>query len=176
VVNIGQLTTLTATPTNGGYWPQYQWQDSTSSAGWTNVSGGNSANVVYTPGKSGDKVRCILRSTAACALPRTVYSNSLVFVVSVVTAVNPLPVNSYQIHLFPNPSSGMLNIDSLRLSDDWQTLEIFSLSGQRQVAISLSGLTEKAVDVSSLPAGLYLAILKRKSSQPVYYKFVKLAR
>ena len=70
----------------------------------------------------------------------------------------------------------MLNIDGLRLSDNWQTLEILSLSGQRQVAISLSGLTEKTVDVSSFPAGLYLAVLKRKNSQPVYYKFVKLAK
>jgi hypothetical protein len=176
VVNVGQSTTLTATATNGGFWPQYQWQDSTGVAGWTNIQGANSTNVVYTPGKSGDKVRCILRSTDACALPKTVYSNSLVFVVSVVTAVNPLPVNSYSIHLFPNPSKGMLNIDGLRLSDNWQTLEILSLSGQRQVAISLSGLTEKTVDVSSFPAGLYLAVLKRKNSQPVYYKFVKLAK
>jgi hypothetical protein len=175
-VNFGQSSTIIATPTNGGNWPQYQWQDSTGVAGWVNIPGGNSANIIYIPDKTGDKIRCVLRSTDACAMPKTVTSNVLVFIVNLVTAINPVSANNYRIHLFPNPSYTVLNVDSLKLSDNWQLLEIFAINGQRQMAISLSGLTGKTIDVSFLPPGIFLAILRKKNNQVAYYKFVKLIR
>ena len=74
----GTSVTYTATPTNGGTTPSYQWQ----------VNGANVGTSLttysYTP-VNGDVVRCILTSNAPCATGSPATSNSITM------AVNPLP-------------------------------------------------------------------------------------
>ncbi len=72
----GINTTLTATPTNGGATPTYQWKK-----GGTDISGATSATYSYTPA-NGDIITCVLTSNATCASPATATSNSLTMVVN----------------------------------------------------------------------------------------------
>ena len=56
--------TFTATPTNGGTTPAYQWKVKTAAGSWTNV-GTNSPTYMYTP-LQGDSVSCTLTSSLTC--------------------------------------------------------------------------------------------------------------
>jgi sugar lactone lactonase YvrE len=72
----GTVVTLTATPTNGGSSPSYQWQKN-----GVNV-GANSSTYVDSTFKMNDSVRCILTSNyTPCVTVNNVKSNKLVFIV-----------------------------------------------------------------------------------------------
>ena len=76
----GTSVTYTATPTNGGTAPSYQWKVNSVNQGT------NSPTFTYTP-VNGDKITCVLTSSLTCATgPAT--SNTITMVVS-----NPLPVS-----------------------------------------------------------------------------------
>jgi hypothetical protein len=72
----GNKVTFTATITNGGNTPVYQWKKN-----GINV-GGNSKTYVDTTLKSGDSIYCILTSDAACATPSAVQSNTIKMIVN----------------------------------------------------------------------------------------------
>ena len=77
----GTSVTYTATPTNGGATPSYQWKVNGSNVGT------NQTTYSYSP-TSGDAVTCVLTSNATCATGNPATSNS------VSTTVNPnLPVS-----------------------------------------------------------------------------------
>ncbi|MCX6287753.1 MAG: hypothetical protein NTY96_11620 [Bacteroidetes bacterium] len=79
----GIPVTFTATPTNGGSGPVYQWK-----VNGVNV-GTNSNTYTYTP-VNGDVITCILTSNATCATGSPATSNTIVMV------VNPnLPVSVF---------------------------------------------------------------------------------
>jgi PKD repeat protein len=76
----GSAATFTATSTNGGVSPGYQWQ----------LNGSNTATgTSYSPASlsNGDVVTCILTSNAVCASPASLTSNSITMVVN--PAVSP---------------------------------------------------------------------------------------
>ena len=83
--------TFTATPTNGGLTPGYQWQVNGVNAGT------NSASFTYTP-VNNDQVKCILTSSATCTTGNPATSNvitmtvsaSLPVSVSIVASTNPV--------------------------------------------------------------------------------------
>ncbi len=72
----GQNVTFTATPTNGGITPSYQWQVNGSNVGT------NSATYSSSTLTNGQVVTCILTSNATCASPTTATSNSITITVS----------------------------------------------------------------------------------------------
>ena len=71
----GTSVSLSATPTNGGSTPSYQWKKN-----GTNV-GTNAATYSYTPA-NGDVITCVLTSSSACASPTTAISNSVTMMVN----------------------------------------------------------------------------------------------
>ena len=77
----GTSVTFTATPTNGGAGPSYQWK-----LNGTNV-GTNSTTYTNSGLLNGDIVSCVMTSNAACASPTTATSNSVTMVVT--TNVTP---------------------------------------------------------------------------------------
>lgn len=77
----GASVVFTATPTNGGLSPVYQWKINGTNAG-TNSTLFSTSTLTF-----GDVVTCVMVSNAACATPSTVTSNSLTMNVS--TSVTP---------------------------------------------------------------------------------------
>jgi hypothetical protein len=82
--------TFTATPTNGGLAPSYQWQVNGVNAGT------NSASYTYSP-VNNDQVKCVLTSSVFCATGNPATSNIITMVVgsgipvtvSIVASANP---------------------------------------------------------------------------------------
>lgn len=170
----GQSTTLTAIGINPGNGPVYQWQDSTNSYNWTNIIAQTNPTLIYTPPHTGAKVRCVLTSNATCAIPNFAFSNTLIFTINPVTAINPVPGTDYGINFFPNPVNKTLYIDSLKVSDKWQTIDITALDGKRVLnGINIANRTVVSVDVNLLPAGIYVAVLRNRNNKTAYLKFVK---
>ncbi len=87
----GTSVTFTATPTNGGSIPIFQWQVNGSNVGT------NSTNYTYTP-SNGDIITCILTSNANCATGSPATSNAITMTVnsnlpvsvSVTSSSNPI--------------------------------------------------------------------------------------
>jgi len=74
-VCIGNAVTLTATPTNGGQDPSYQWKRNGSNVG------SNSPTYTYIP-SNGDNIVCIMTSSLVCAFNNPAQSNIIVLTVS----------------------------------------------------------------------------------------------
>jgi hypothetical protein len=78
----GQNVTFTATPTNGGTTPAYQWQ-----VNGTNVPGATSSTFSSTALANGDQVSVILTSSATCVTTATATSTAITMTVN--PAVTP---------------------------------------------------------------------------------------
>jgi hypothetical protein len=97
------------------------------------------------------------------------------FTFTVVTAIDPVPASSLGIRFYPNPTTGSFVIDTLKLSDKWETLEIFDAQGKKKLSnFTIKNKTRVTVNVEYLSNGLYMAILKRKNGPATVIKFLKL--
>ncbi|GIV43229.1 MAG: hypothetical protein KatS3mg035_0352 [Bacteroidia bacterium] len=80
----GQSVTFTATPTNGGSSPTYQWQ-----LNGVNIPGATGSTYTTSSLSNGDQIRVIMTSNAACASPATVNSNTVTMTVQSPMVVSP---------------------------------------------------------------------------------------
>jgi photosystem II stability/assembly factor-like uncharacterized protein len=172
-VNSGQPTALKAITTNAGSTPVYQWQDSTQTKSWTNISGSNSATLNYTPVATGNKVRCLITGNEPCSSPRTDTSNTLTFTLNVTTGILS-PNDPSGIRYYPNPVTATLYLDGLKISDGWSSLEIVSIEGSKKMRLNeITRQTALAINTGSLPNGMYMAILTKKSGERSFFTFMK---
>jgi hypothetical protein len=87
----GANTTFTASPTNGGASPSYQWKKN-----GNNISGATSATYTTSSILTADVFSCVLTSSVSCAVPQSATSNTLNMTVtptvnaSVSITANPL--------------------------------------------------------------------------------------
>jgi hypothetical protein len=170
----GHSTLITANPSGTGSGPVYQWQDSTATHSWQPVPGAQGNTLNYTPASSGDKLRCVIKTSASCATIDSAISNRLVFIVNLTTGIPPIAASDFGIKYYPNPVDKWLTIDSLKLPDAWQTLEIIMIdSRQRFPSINISNRTRATINTERLARGVYIAVLRRKQGAAVYLKFVK---
>ncbi|WP_276503211.1 FG-GAP-like repeat-containing protein [Terrimonas pollutisoli] len=168
-VPAGQASNITAAALNGGTAPLYQWQDSSETHSWQDVPFAERSTIDYIPPHTGAKLRCRFTSMAACIVEPTVFSNVLGF-----TVTTNRPANSTAPRIYPNPVTTTFTIDSLRLTDNWQSLEIASMDGKHKLlTMDIRNQTRGSVDVANLPAGLYLVILRSKTGETVYMRFMK---
>ncbi|HPT43949.1 MAG TPA: T9SS type A sorting domain-containing protein, partial [Paludibacteraceae bacterium] len=79
------------------------------------------------------------------------------------TPVDVLPVKS--LLFFPDPVSDKLNFTG---SSD-KNIEIFNCEGKRMLNLKVT----YSVDVSNLPAGIYIIRIKADDEKPVISKFIK---
>jgi len=167
--------TISAVITDGGVSPVYKWQDSTSNHGWQDIVGASGSVLSYKPFLTGDKIITIITSNAVCVHPATVKSNVLSFVVNAGGGTNPVPGGNGGVRMYPNPVTSVLTIDSLQIADEWQTLDIVSVTGtNRVISVDISGQTSVSISVVQLPPGQYVAVLRSKSKPPLYLRFLKL--
>lgn len=73
----GTSVTFTATPTNGGTTPTYQWKNN-----GTNISGAINATYTSTTLANADAITCVMTSNATCPSPTTATSNSIAMTVN----------------------------------------------------------------------------------------------
>jgi hypothetical protein len=174
-VNKDSAASISSVAINGGTNPLYKWQDSTGLHNWQDISGATSSSLSFKPSATGDKIRCLLTSNENCAGTAPVNSNTLVFTVNTITAINPVPGSNNVIRYYPNPASTTLTIDSLKIADQWQTLDIISTNGKNNLpSLTISNQTKVAVNIMQLSPGYYIAVLRRKQGAPVYLRFIKL--
>ena len=72
----GETVTFTATPTNGGISPSYQWKLNGGNVGTNSPAYSNSSLT------NGDQISCVLTSNANCASPTTATSNTITITVN----------------------------------------------------------------------------------------------
>ena len=73
----GQSVTLTATPTNGGTAPTYQWYKN-----GTAIGGATAATYTTTTLANNDAITCVLTSNASCLSTTTATSNAITFTIT----------------------------------------------------------------------------------------------
>jgi hypothetical protein len=174
-VSPGDNTLLSAAVTNQGSLPAYQWQDSTSTHDWQNISAANNAQLNYKPEKTGDKIRCILYTTTACASQNTTTSNALVFTVNILTGINNVPYSNFGIKYYPNPVSSSVYIDSLKLSDRWESLDVIGMDGRYVISyLNIVGKTKAEVNLARFSPGKYIIRLRKKTGERTLIKIIKI--
>ena len=162
----GSSATISATIINGGSSPAYEWQDSTSTHSWQIINGVSGSTIKYTPLLTGDKLKCIVTSNINCAV--AIVSNVLEFKVLV-------SGEGGKIHYYPNPVNNKLTIDSLHITDEWETLSILNNNGSPIINLQyISRQTKVVVNVEALLPGVYIAILRNKQGESTYFKFIKM--
>lgn len=77
-----------------------------------------------------------------------------------------------KISIFPNPSSGVFNIDLTNITEDYTSLEVMDLLGKVIYNTSLQSNTTNAVNLSILPAGCYIAKIYNQNKS-VQVKLIK---
>jgi hypothetical protein len=170
----GWVTVMYAVGISPGTSPSYQWQDSTHTYGWQNIPGGTGVNINYTPVATGDKLRCIMTSNAICATPSLVTSAPVIFTVNFPTGIGPVQQSSDHIRIYPNPAHTTITIDSLKIFDKWESVELMSIDGKQKISREkIRGRLSVTIRIDQLSAGMYIVILHRKSKEPLYLKFVK---
>ncbi len=89
VVCVGDMVTFTATPTNGGAAPTYQWQ-----LNGTNIGGATSSTFSSSTLVTGDVITVIMTSSLSCATGSPATSNTLTMTVSPTVAASVSIVGS----------------------------------------------------------------------------------
>ncbi|AXY74205.1 hypothetical protein D3H65_09565 [Paraflavitalea soli] len=163
-VDQGSSTMIIAATPNGGSTPAYQWQDSTATHGWQNIPGATGYSLIYTPAETGDMLKVRYSGNFPCTGTLTVFSTPVSFVVNGLTGGR----------IAPNPVQSMLHIDQLQLSDNWETVEIASVSsGNKFIVRSVLNQTSVNIPVGQLSKGMYVAVLRSKSGANRQIKFMK---
>jgi large repetitive protein len=164
IVDKGEATHLNASVSHPGNAPTYQWQDSTASHGWQNIAGQMSEMIDYTPDSTGDKIRLLMTSNAACASVTTVVSNVLTFT-----------VNTTGGRIVMNPVTSTLLIDGLKPGDNWDVLEIMSVSnGNKVLTVNIAHRSSVSIPVSQLAKGMYVVVLKSRTGNTRHWQILKM--
>jgi hypothetical protein len=161
VIN-GESATISATVTNSGQQPAYQWQDSTHVHGWQDIENADQPVISYTTAVSGDKLRCVFNSVSDCGHLFSATSNVLTFVVS------------SNATLGPNPAENFLQLNGLEVEDNWQKVEITNSQGNIVLVQRIQNATSIKIYISGLKPGIYVVNIRNNAGESRHYKFVKL--
>ncbi|MBN8669318.1 MAG: T9SS type A sorting domain-containing protein [Chitinophagales bacterium] len=156
----GVMLTFTATATNAGNNPKYQWKvNGVSMAGATsNVWGASNLN-------DKDKVTCEVTSSYICPQPQKVTSNTITLKVK--AGINNLEANN--ISIYPNPTQTTLTVEGVGKGTMIQLKDVLG----RQVIHTTATQTKTVLHTAQLTAGNYLLILTTADGEVMTEKVVK---
>jgi N-acetylneuraminic acid mutarotase len=155
------LNTNVLTVINADAAAVYTWQILTNTV-WGNVTP-TASGTNYTITQPGEyRVKA---EKAACSL----YSAS-----QVSPRTNTLDSTLYYIYLNPNPAKGLITVYKIVLSQNWISLDVINLQGQRVLpSKDIRGLRTVPINVGNLASGLYFVRLTNEDGRKLSYKFVK---
>ena len=76
-------------------------------------------------------------------------------------------------YLYPNPVKDVLTIDSLKLTEEWETLKITTMRGTEIYSYDIRNVSKISIPVMNLNPGIYLAVLYRKDGSTFVLRFIK---
>ncbi|MBL7772502.1 MAG: T9SS type A sorting domain-containing protein, partial [Chitinophagaceae bacterium] len=165
-ITSGQLVTFTATASNAGSTPSYQWKINSVNVG-TNSSTYTSSTLMNT-----DLVQCVVTSSDTCVTSPVASSNNLLMNVSVgvndVLAWYELPT------LYPNPASKVVNLKGKLRTTNHVTLTCNLISSIGQVVMqSRYELSTSTFDIAvpipqNVSPGIYLVKLQVDKQEFLY--------
>ncbi|MCB9064171.1 MAG: T9SS type A sorting domain-containing protein [Chitinophagales bacterium] len=155
--------TFTATPTDAGSNPTYQWQrNGTDIGGATSAVWGANANAL----SDGDAICAIVYSNYACPNPDTAKSNCIT--VQIKVSVDDIAANN-NVRIYPNPVTSELFIEGISKGT---IVELYDVVG-RKVYLAVAENAKHIINTSQLAKGNYLLKLSNENSVPVVKKVVK---
>jgi hypothetical protein len=84
-------------------------------------------------------------------------------------------VSRTNVTVYPNPVTSILYIDSLDARDHWQWAFVTTIDGkQNLVVVNLANKRHAEVNVTMLPAGVYVATLRKRNGESFVVRFIKL--
>lgn len=150
-----QLVTFTATATNAGNEPKYQWR-----VNGKDVVGATSFTWGTYIINDHDTVTVVVTSNYLCPQPDTASSNAIG--VSVLTSVDDVN-NLSGIGMYPNPNNGNFTISGTLKSGKELSIEVLNTIGQIVFAdktLVINNALNKQVNLSGIANGVYILRLK----------------
>lgn len=152
--------TFTATATDAGLTPQYQWKRN-----GNDIIGATSSIWSTNSLFDNDVISCDVTSTYICPQPPVVNSNAIKM--HVVTGIESSTATGTKTHIYPNPTRDILNVEVASNAD----YTINDLTGRTLLKGILSkGITQ--INLSALHTGLYIIVVN-SDTERINNRFVK---
>lgn len=157
------LSNKVFTVTNPDNTVSYTWQINSNNT-WINVVP-LATGITYTAPAAGEYRVMTVKG------PCTSYSISQVTsLTGGLTANNPFGIN-----LYPNPGNDVVKVDSIKLSQNWETLEVINTDGKQVLpSLNIKNQTSVLLSVSTLIKGTYFIQLRKKDGEFTTLKFIKI--
>ncbi|MFT4016227.1 MAG: FG-GAP-like repeat-containing protein [Agriterribacter sp.] len=168
-VKAGESVTIAAIIHSATSEDKLQWQEKKTTGVWQDIPGATQASLLYAPVTTGDKLRCMYKTTYQCASPNELFSKEIAF------EVLPGESGRESVRLYPNPVTNELIFDSLSISEDFVLLEITALNGTSKLVVkNIKGLTKASISVYMLSRGQYIAVFVKANGERKTVRFTKL--
>ena len=155
--------TFTASPTNGGNNPTYQWlRNGSPISGAQSAVWGANANFL----NDGDDICVVLFSDYACPEPDTALSNCIK--VDIRLSVATIAGNS-SINIYPNPVTNELYIEGI---DNGTIIELYDVVGKK-IHHATTSNNKYSIDMSSYTAGNYVLRITQENGTAQRIKVIK---
>ena len=140
----------------------YSWQMFNNNI-WTDILP-NANDITYTATTSGD-YRVKAEKGACTIYSAAVFTNLL---------NGPSGNNPYGIYLYPNPGHTTIILDSVSLSQRWQTASVIDGMGSQVLpTIDIRNQSRISININMLTSGIYFLKLKREDGESSTIKFIK---
>ncbi|MCD6012937.1 MAG: C-terminal target protein [Flavipsychrobacter sp.] len=169
-ISAGYPLALTATASNAGSTPTYQWK-----VNGIAVAGAVGETYINNTYEDGDQVTCEVSSSGTCA---GIMGSKTVTVRIIGVGVNDVNTLTSDIKLLPNPNKGTFTLKGTwGVATDAVTVEITNMLGQviysNNVAISNGTIDERIQLSNTLANGMYLLNLRSGSGSKVFHLVVE---